>query len=274
MNPRAIILHLLIGSLWLPTHAAQVQKNAIEKPVKVLGNPDTADIDGLLTDIQNHNRQLADVIASKDTPEVKKEAIALREDVKSLVRKSTGLSATESAQLQQKMNQIIDVTERLEKKAEASDYGAVKGHYEKLQPIVKSIQGVGGKPRQVRERTSATSPEQVAVGSEVQRLLTDINNHNTRIRELISAKDFAVIKKESVQLREDVKALVKNSTELSQEDQTRLEQRMNHIVDLTERIERNADQSDASDLRSLEQKLQAQIKNIQKLVTGTAEKNR
>jgi phosphoglycerate-specific signal transduction histidine kinase len=139
---------------------------------------------------------------------------------------------------------------------------------------VKSIQGVEAKPRQVRERTSATSTEQVAVGSEVQRLLTDINNHNTRIRELISAKDFPVIKKESVQLREDVKALVKNSTELPQADQTRLEQRMNHVVDLTEKIERNADQSDASDLRSLEQKLQAQIKNIQKLVTGTAEKNR
>src|SRR5258706_4275945 len=105
MNPRAIILHLLIGSLWLPTYAAQVQKSVIERPVKVPGNADTADIDGLLTDIQNHNRQLADVISSKDTSEVKKEASALREDVKSFVRKSTGLSATESAQLQQKMNQ-------------------------------------------------------------------------------------------------------------------------------------------------------------------------
>ena len=78
-----VVLPLLIGALCWPTVIVHAQDSVV--------GPSRADMDRLLTDVGNHNRKLGELLTSRDLSQIKQEAQYLREDVKSLARKSTGL---------------------------------------------------------------------------------------------------------------------------------------------------------------------------------------
>src|SRR5687767_13646871 len=75
---------------------------------------DRADMDRLLADIDNHNRQLEQVMSSQDSAQIKKEIAQLREDVKSLARKSAGLTESNQRRLNEKAEDVARVTADME----------------------------------------------------------------------------------------------------------------------------------------------------------------
>lgn len=222
---------------------------------------DRADMDRLSTDIQNHNRKLGEVITAKDAEQVRKGAVALREDVKSLNRKSVGLSSAEQQTLSQRMNELIAITDRIEKSAAGSDFNTLRSDYRKLQAQVSAIHSIA--------ELKAQPGQPKIVGTDRSGLLKDIRNHNEKLSDVIAAKNLAQIKQETFAVREDAKALAKTvAATAAKKELDQIQEQVTAIVETADRLDRNAEKSEYGDARRNYQNLQPHLNRLEALMSG------
>ena len=219
-------------------------------------------MDRLLNDIENHNRKLSEVLTAKNLDQVKQETHYLREDVKSLDRKSVGLTDQQRAQLNEIRDRVVRLTEALESTAGDSKFDQAQTSYKQLQSSINSIQGL----------VSGTSVAQkAAVNPEVERLMQDVRNHTQKLGEVVSDMNKSQIRQETAYLRQDVKALIRNESGLSQSVRDRLQEQEGAIAEITQEMDTNAEQGQTAALQAKYKLLQDRVNQVEALATGQAQ---
>jgi hypothetical protein len=221
---------------------------------------DRADMDRLVTDINNHNRRLGELITAKDTSQIKREAAQLREDARSLARKSTGLAPSEQNRLEQRRDDVATLTERIEKNVDHSEFAAAETAYQRLQTEIERIQSLTSLKEQLRQPLDTVRIDQ-------NQLVTDVQNHNHKLGQVLKSKDGVQVKQETVALREDAKALGKTLAGTKQ-DPAQIDKEVGAIGDATRHIEKNAAKSEFDDARTWYDKLQANVQTLASLASG------
>lgn len=227
-----------------------------------------SDMDRLLTDISNHTKKLGELIASRGFDELKQSSFYLREDVKSLARKSTGLSSSAQARLEEKRDAVIELTQHLEKNVEKADQEALQANYRRLKTTIQELHSLVGGTKAVGEQVVGRA------SASTERLLTSISNHNRKLKKAISSQDLDEVKQTSSVLRNEVKALTKESTGLSEYDRARLEERIEDVVQISAGLERNAKKENYTALKENYERLQASLKKMESILSEDSQKVR
>jgi hypothetical protein len=221
---------------------------------------DRGDMDRLLTDINNHNTHLGQLLAAKDSAGIQKSAASLREDVKSLTRKSTGLAEKENSKLQARLTEVTEVTQKLEGAAAKNDFVAAQAQYQKLQTEVNQLREIAaakGGSAAGGTLATATPATPTTTGDN----WTDLKNHVRKLDEALKSKDAALVTRSTGYIREDLKAWTASRTGLAETEQKRTNSAEAEIVTLSGKIERNVEKGEWGDAREFHKK-------IDKLVTG------
>lgn len=125
-------------SVWLaPKALAAEEHEAHGGTVKI---PDTAA--GIVKEVKEHEADLGKIIADKKLDKVHEVAFAIRDLVKALPEKSTGLDAEKLGKLKSNAKFVASLADRLDKSGDANDQAGTESNFRKLQPILKEIESL------------------------------------------------------------------------------------------------------------------------------------
>lgn len=255
-------------------------KNAIVLSVLLscsvlLAHADRADMNRLLTDIENHNNQLSQVLTAKDAAAIKKSSFSLREDAKSLARKSTGLADQQKGQLEQRANEVADLTQKIDQAADKNDFAAAQAQYQGLQKQIAQLRQLAAEqPATATAKPGAPAAVGSGGGDPASDNLTDLKNHTRKLSEALKTKDAALVKTSTGFIREDLKAHVAGRTSADAAERKRLTAAETEIVALTRKIERNVAKGEWGDAREFAAKIEKLVKGVESPAATPAKKKK